>query len=58
MVVAAYDTEGNVSYSLPQVVRITDVKAPDAPANLRCEVVDNARGIVRLSWAEPSVDVD
>lgn len=58
MVVAAYDAEGNVSYSLPQVVRITDVKAPDAPANLRCEVVDNARGIVRLSWDEPSVDVD
>ena len=58
MVIAAYDKEGNVSYSLPQVVRITDVKAPDAPANFRYEIVDNAKGIVRLAWEAPSVDVD
>lgn len=58
MVVAAYDTAQNVSYSMPRVVRITDVKAPDVPANFRYEIVDNAKGLVRLMWDAPSADVD
>ncbi|MBQ2127309.1 MAG: fibronectin type III domain-containing protein [Bacteroidaceae bacterium] len=58
MVVAAYDTAMNVSYSIPRVVRITDVKAPAVPANFRYEIVDNAKGLVRLMWDAPSADVD
>ena len=58
MVVAAYDTAQNVSYSMPRVVRITDVKAPAAPTNFRYEVVDNVKGTVRLMWDAPSADVD
>ena len=58
MVVAAYDTAKNVSYSMPRVVRITDVKAPAVPANFRYEIVDNAKGLVRLMWDAPSADVD
>jgi hypothetical protein len=58
MVIAAYDTAMNVSYSIPRVVRITDVKAPAVPANFRYEIVDNAKGLVRLMWDAPSADVD
>ena len=56
--VAAYDSAQNVSYSLTHIMRIADMKAPDAPANFRYEILDNKAGIVKLSWSEPSFDVD
>lgn len=58
MIVAAYDTAQNVSYSIPQIVRITDVTAPTAPANFRYEIVNNQEGTVKLMWDTPTDDVD
>ena len=56
--VAAYDTAQNVSYSMTHLIRISDVEAPLAPENFRYEVIDNAAGLVRLTWTPPSIDVD
>lgn len=56
--VAAYDSAQNVSYSMTHVMRVTDMKAPDAPENFRYEVLDNKVGIIKLSWTAPSADVD
>ena len=58
VVVAAYDTAQNVSYSLPHVVMFTDYKAPPAPKNFRYRVVDLKKGAVELSWDVPADDVD
>lgn len=61
--IAAVDTAGNVSYSMPREIRIGDVKAPSAPTNLRYtteigtpEEVEarNGRGLIRLTWDEPA----
>ena len=56
--VAAYDTLQNVSYSMTHIMRLTDMKAPEAPKNLRYEVLDNAAGVVKLTWTPTSDDVD
>ena len=56
--VAAYDSIQNVSYSMTHILRITDLKAPEAPANFRYEILDNQAGTVKLSWEAPSTDVD
>ena len=56
--VAAYDSAQNVSYSLTHIMRISDFKAPEAPANFRYEIIDNQAGAVKLSWTAPSADVD
>lgn len=58
VVVAAYDTAHNVSYSLPHVVMFTDYKAPAAPQNFRYRILDVAKGAVELSWDVPADDVD
>ncbi len=58
IVMAAYDTAQNVGYSMQHIVRITDLKAPDAPANFRYEIVSNDEGTVRLMWDAPCDDVD
>ena len=56
--VAAYDSAQNVSYSMTHIMRVTDLKAPEAPANFRYEILDNEAGAVKLSWSAPSFDVD
>lgn len=56
--VAAYDSAQNVSYSMTHIMRISDLKAPEAPTNFRYEIVDNQAGAVKLSWDAPSADVD
>ena len=56
--VAAYDSAKNVSYSMTHVIRITDVKAPEAPENFKAEILDNAEGTVKLTWTAPSEDID
>lgn len=55
VVMAAYDTGQNVSYSMPQLLRVADMKAPDAPTGLRAETEilpgDSVpTGIIRLTW--------
>lgn len=58
VVVAAYDTAMNVSYSLPHVVMFTDYKAPPAPKNFSYRILDVAKGAVELTWDVPADDVD
>lgn len=58
IVMAAYDTAHNVGYSMPRIIRITDLKAPEAPKNFRYEVLKNDEGTIRLMWDAPSEDVD
>ena len=55
LVVAAYDEAGNVGYSLPVQLRISDMKAPGAPTNLRAET-DNGNGTISLRWNRPDDD--
>lgn len=58
LVMAAYDTAQNVSYSIPQLLRVSDMKAPEPPTGLRAEtsiVLDpdtseNSYGLITLSW--------
>ena len=56
--VAATDTAGNVGYSIPQLLRIEDLKAPGVPTNLRAE--GNAEeGTITLTWDAPEeADID
>ena len=58
VVVAAYDSAMNVSYSLPHVVMFTDYKAPPAPTNFRYRILDVAKGAVELSWDATADDID
>ena len=55
LVMAAYDEAGNVGYSMPVQLRISDMKAPDAPANLRAEVSADD-GTITLRWDKPADD--
>lgn len=57
VVVAAYDSAHNVSYSIPRMIQIRDVKAPSMMKNFKAEVnPDN--GTIRLTWEPDSVDDD
>lgn len=58
IVVCAYDEAGNMSYSLPRMIRIRDLKAPDAPKNFKSEIIDNDLGLVRLSWETDEDDIE
>lgn len=55
LVVASYDEAGNIGYSLPVQLRISDMKAPDAPGNLRAEV-SAEDGTITLRWNKPKDD--
>ena len=57
VIVAAYDTAQNVSYSLPRMVQIKDVKAPSPMRNFKAEpnVED---GTITLTWEPDSADFD
>lgn len=55
VVVAAYDTAQNVSYSIPQLLRVSDMKSPAAPRGLcaKAEIVPTDSvplGLIHLSW--------
>ena len=54
--VMAYDNSGNTGKSLPQLIRITDYKAPAAPDSLRAIVLPT--GHVVLSWLPKAEDTD
>ena len=54
--IAAYDTAMNVNYSLVQEIRLSDLKAPNAPRNLRAET-DAKKGTITITWS-PSADLD
>lgn len=54
--IAAYDKNGNMSTSLPQMIRIDDRKAPEVP-KLKCEV-NAENGTALLQWTCPDDDVE
>jgi hypothetical protein len=55
IVMAAYDTSDNVSYSTPQLLRINDMLPPVAPTGLKATT--NAEdGTVILTWDAPEND--
>ena len=54
--VAAYDQSGNEACSLPQLIRITDYRAPEPPDSLRAEVMPD--GYVILTWEPKPIDDD
>ena len=66
VVVAAYDTAQNVSYSIPQLLRVSDMKAPEAPQGLKAHTalqhvdsLENPIGLITLSWQPlASEDID
>ncbi len=55
--IAAYDNEGNESRSLPRYMRLTDLRAPGPPLNLKA-ATNNEDGTITLTWDEPADDVD
>ena len=57
LAIAAYDTAHNVSYSIPQILRVSDMKAPEAPKGLKAECrlepkdsLDLPPGLITLTW--------
>ena len=57
LAIAAYDTAHNVSYSIPQILRVSDMKAPEAPKGLKAECrlepkdsLDLPLGLITLTW--------
>ena len=54
--VAVYDQSGNEAISLPQLIRITDYKAPEPPDSLHAEVMRD--GYVILTWQPNPIDDD
>ncbi|MBQ0022031.1 MAG: hypothetical protein KBT29_02200 [Prevotellaceae bacterium] len=55
--VGAFDNEGNGSYSIPQLMSLKDVKAPDAPRNFKA--VANANdGTITLTWDSDEDDIE
>ena len=62
---SVYDDSGNEASSLPQLIRITDYKAPDPPDSLKCYVVNRIEedsllnyGFALLSWKPNPKDDD
>lgn len=55
LAIAAYDTAHNVSYSIPQILRVSDMKAPEAPKGLKAtarlsEGESLPLGLITLTW--------
>lgn len=48
VLIAAYDTARNVTYSMPAQLRVADMKAPEPPIDLQAEV--SLEGYITLSW--------
>lgn len=64
-VIAAYDTAHNVSYSMPQLLRVSDMRPPVAPTGLTAKTgfAKNAKGepvgTITLTWdKQPTDDID
>lgn len=57
VMVAAYDTAHNVSYSMPRMVQIVDVKAPSMMQNFQAKA-NIEDGTIHLTWEPDSVDDD
>lgn len=55
--VGAYDEAGNASFAMPTLLRLQDVKAPDAPRNLKAET-DAATGTIKLTWEADEDDIE
>lgn len=55
IVIAAYDSNGNIAHSVPMLIRISDVKPPQTPTGLKALVSPTGR--VTLRW-QPSPDND
>lgn len=55
LVIGAYDRAGNMSASMPQQLRVEDMRAPEAPKNLHARVQKD--GLVDLFWSPVSDDV-
>lgn len=49
VVVAAYDTAHNVSYGIPQLLRVSDMRPPKAPTGLRA-TTEAIIGTITLTW--------
>lgn len=55
--VGAVDKNGNVSYSMPTLLALKDMKAPDAPTNLKAYT--NAQtGTIKLVWESDEADIE
>ena len=46
---AAYDTAQNVGYSLPQLLRVSDMRAPEPPKGLKA-ATNAEEGTITLTW--------
>ena len=57
VIIAAYDTAQNVSYSLPHMIQIQDVKAPAMMRHFKAEP-HAEDGTVTLTWQPDSLDDD
>lgn len=57
VMVAAYDSASNVSYSMPRMVQIVDVKAPSMMKNFQAKA-NLEDGTIHLTWEPDSVDDD
>ena len=57
--IAAYDTAHNVSYSVPQLLRVSDMRPPKAPTGLAAKG-DAETGTITLTWnaLDEADDVD
>ena len=65
LVIAAYDTAQNVSYSIPQLLRVSDMRPPKAPTGLKAKTgfAENEKGepvgTITLTWdALANDDID
>lgn len=56
IVIAAADTAGNTSYSMPQLLRVADLRPPHAPAGLHAQTYMDGR--VELMWNRGESDID
>ncbi len=55
--IGAYDKAGNVAYSLPQMIRLQDAKAPSMMRNFKAEP-NSDNGTIKLTWEHDPVDKD
>lgn len=55
LAIAAFDTAYNVSYSIPQLLRVADMRPPKAPKGLKAETsLEN--GTITLTWNKSDED--
>lgn len=57
LVIASIDTAANVGYSMPVEIRISDLKAPQAPTGLNAKA-EIEHGTVTLTWSGHDDDIE